>query len=326
MQSSFQFCVEENFVGERLDVVVFKCLDSIPSRSVATKLINAGHVTLNNKRERGSARVKLNDCINIETEVLEARALTQPSPESISLEIIFEDEDILVINKAAGMVVHPGAGVSSGTLVNAVLAHCGATLPSLGGPVRAGIVHRLDRDTSGVMVIAKTQLALTELSKQFADHTQERIYLALVYNRPEPPDGVIETTHGRDPHNRIRYAVVDSEKGKYAKLTYFTLGSYVDGLVSLVQCQLYTGRTHQIRVQMQSIRCPLLGDDLYGRPPQKILNKKKEWAILNPLLVRQMLHAKSLSFTHPRSNLRLTFESQLPLDFSTVVSALSELK
>ena len=260
------------------------------------------------------------DILRVDLSFLQTRSEI-PQAESIPLHIVFEDEDLLVINKPVGMVVHPGAGVFSGTLVNAVLAHCGATLPSLGEPARAGIVHRLDRDTSGVMVVAKSQLALTELSRQFADHSQKRIYMALVYGKPEK-SGHIETWHGRDPRNRIKYASLPEGQGKKAILDFRLRETFHAGLVSMVECELYTGRTHQIRVQMTSLKHPLLGDSLYGTPSPSLKANKELWAALQILLTRQMLHAHLLGFRHPRTGQVLTFECPPPPDFTEVVAAL----
>lgn len=324
MESKTNVEVTEAFVGERLDSAVFKLVDAIPSRSFAAKLIDSSLVVVNGKPAKPSLRLKETDVLTVDLSALDTAAGTPPKGEKIPLEIMFEDEHIIVINKNAGMVVHPGAGVSSGTLVNAILSHCGSTLPSLGGPERAGIVHRLDRDTSGVMVVAKSQLALTRLSQQFASHAHDRRYRALVYLKPQPPEGEITTWHGRDPKNRLRYAVVEESKGKEAKLRYRTVTSYLDGLASEVECELHTGRTHQIRVQMLHIKCPLMGDALYGRPPDRLVRNKEIWAKLTKLLTRQMLHAASLGITHPATDARLSFQSEPPSDFAEVRAALQE--
>ena len=210
----------------RFDVALCRIFDDVPSRSFAAKLINAGLALLNDKKCKPSRNVTAGAEVSLDvsflTELTEA-----PQAENIPLEIIYEDHDLLVIHKPAGLVVHPGAGVRTGTLVNAVLAHCGSTLPSLGGPVRAGIVHRLDRDTSGCMVVAKSQLALTKLAEQFANHTQERTYHALVYGTPANDFGSIETWHGRHPTQRLQYAVVAEGKGKKALLNFKVVASAV---------------------------------------------------------------------------------------------------
>lgn len=313
--------------SERIDLSIYKFLDLIPSRSVAAKLVENGFVKLHSKSKqlKPSYRIRSGDVFTIDlsefTQTTEA--LASPMAQAIPLDILFEDDDVLVVNKPAGLVVHPGAGVPDGTLVNAVLHHCGQTLPSLGEPLRAGIVHRLDRDTSGVMVVAKSQLALTELSKQFASHTQHRRYLALCYNVPNPAASRIETLHGRDARNRFKYAVVD--EGKPAVLNYDLQKTFASNRFSLVQCELQTGRTHQIRVQLTHIGCPLVGDALYGHPPGKVTNEKMLWSQVKPLATRQMLHASQLAFTHPRTLLRCSFESPLPADFSGLLLALEKL-
>jgi 23S rRNA pseudouridine1911/1915/1917 synthase len=310
---------------ERLDVVVARLVDAIPSRSFAARLIDAGLVLVDGKRVKASFRVETRHTVEVDISFLE-RASTPPQGEAIPLTILFEDDDILVIDKPAGLVVHPGAGVSSGTLVNAVLAHCGSTLPSLGGAERAGIVHRLDRDTSGVMVVAKSQRALTELSRQFSSHTQERRYLALCYGTPPLPSGTLETWHGRDPRNRLRFAVVAEGQGKRARLDYTVNTVFGEERASLVECLLHTGRTHQIRVQLTSVRAPLLGDALYALPQKPLSDNKSDAAALGKLLNRQMLHARLLALTHPASGSRMVFESQPPADFQEVVMHLKMMK
>lgn len=318
--SVVEFIVNEDLLDARLDLALFKLVEEIPSRNFASKLIEAGAVQVNRKPVKASHKLRLADIIYIEDSFFESQG-AEPLGESIPLSILFEDKDILVINKAAGMVVHPGAGVSSGTLVNAVLGYCGQTLPSLGLPARAGIVHRLDKDTSGVMVVAKSQLALTKLSEQFANHTQERLYEALVYEVPQPIQGTIETLHGRDPRNRLRFAVVPS--GKEAVLNYAVQSTFRHGLFSEVQCKLHTGRTHQIRVQMAHVGCGLLGDALYAKVPQVVKNEKAIVARLQKLLTRQMLHAKLLGFAHPVTGDFVTFTCDAPTDYAAVREFLS---
>lgn len=313
--------------SERIDFAVYKFLDLVPSRSVAAKLVENGYVKLQfkTKRIKPSYRIRAGDVFTIDLSefIQTTEAIASPKAQNIPLDILFEDDDVLVVNKPAGLVVHPGAGVPDGTLVNAVLHHCGQTLPSLGEPLRAGIVHRLDRDTSGVMVVAKSQLALTELSKQFAGHKQHRRYIALCYNVPNPTEARIETQHGRDARNRFKYAVV--EEGKPAILNYELLKIYCNNLFSLVQCELYTGRTHQIRVQLTHIGCPLVGDALYGIVPGKVTNEKMLWAQVKPLATRQMLHASQLAFIHPRTLSLCSFESSLPADFSGLLLTIENL-
>jgi 23S rRNA pseudouridine1911/1915/1917 synthase len=310
---------------ERLDVVLARIIDAIPSRSFAARLIENGLVTVNGKVVKASMRLEARHVARIDLSFLSAVSGV-PTGERIPLAILHEDDDILIIDKPAGMVVHPGAGVSSGTLVNAVLAHCGSTLPSLGGPQRAGIVHRLDRDTSGVMVVAKSQRALTGLSRQFASHSQERRYLALCQGAPTPSEATILTAHGRDPRNRLRYAVLPEGQGKSARMDYAVKELFLHGGASLVECLLHTGRTHQIRVQLTHARAPLLGDAVYGSALASLRADKSLKAALLGAAKRQMLHARVLALTHPASGERLRFVSEPPADFATVLNILRNAK
>jgi 23S rRNA pseudouridine1911/1915/1917 synthase len=323
LQAYEQFEVDETQAGTRLDVLLTQSFEILPSRSFATKLITLGAVQVNGKNAKSSYRCSAGDNIVFETKLLTERS-QPPRAEKIPLEILYEDEHVLVINKPAGLVVHPGAGNPNGTLVNAVLAHCGQTLPSLGEEARAGIVHRLDRDTSGVMVVAKSQIALTVLSQQFASHTQERSYLALVLGVPKPVSGNLETWHGRDKNHRIRFAVVEKESGKIARMHYSTLQTFCNHKAALVRCQLYTGRTHQIRVQMKHIGCPLLGDPLYHGDYARLKAEKSTWRLIEPALTRQMLHAERLSFEHPVSRATMEFSCNPPADFLLVTQALEK--
>ena len=305
---------------ERLDVVVTRCIEQVPSRSFAARLIEKGYVRVDGRTAKPSLKIEPRHTVEIDLSFLDAAeaqaAEAVPRAEPIPLAIVFEDADVLVVNKQAGLVVHPGAGVPNGTLVNAVLAHCGVTLPTLGEPGRAGIVHRLDRDTSGVMVVAKSQRALTELSRQFATHAQDRRYLALCYGVPDPAAGEIETWHGRDPRNRLRYAVQPDGQGKRARLAYAIKETFAGEAASLVECRLFTGRTHQIRVQLTHLHHPLLGDALYGSPHASLQRRKALWAALRACATRQMLHAAFLAFTHPATGEALSFAVEPPADFA----------
>lgn len=318
-------------VGMRLDLALSRLVEIIPSRSFAQKLIDTNAVLVSGRLRRASWNLSEKDIIEIDLAALRPPP-TIPAPQSIPLEIVFEDDDILVLNKAAGMVVHPGAGVPDGTLVNAVLAHTGYTLPSLGDPLRAGLVHRLDRDTSGVMVVAKSQKALTELSRQFADHSQLRRYSALVFGSLVRSPQVVETWHGRDPKHRLRYAVLPEGQGKQARMQIKTEKDYAGGRASFVVCELYTGRTHQIRVQMAHLGHGLLGDTLYGpcaagagAVAMPLMKDKLLWPGVRAASVRQMLHAAVLGLTHPRTGERMQFETSLPKDFSALEAVLSDV-
>jgi 23S rRNA pseudouridine1911/1915/1917 synthase len=316
-----RFDVESDAAGQRIDVLLGRTFDFIPSRSFASRIIERGAVKVNEKSVKASYKCTLGDVVTIDTGILETPGAS-PKAEKIPLAVLYEDKDVLVINKPAGLVVHPGAGNPNGTLVNAVLGHCGHTLPSLGEEARAGIVHRLDRDTSGVMVVAKTQIALTSLSQQFAQHTQERWYSAIVYGHPNPSRGTLETWHGRDKNHRIRFAVLAQGEGKIARMRYSTTEEFCEGKASLVRCELLTGRTHQIRVQMKHIGCPLLGDPLYTSDYAKLRTERLKWQKLEPLLTRQMLHAELLQFEHPTSHNLMKFVAPPPDDFLQVAKIL----
>jgi 23S rRNA pseudouridine1911/1915/1917 synthase len=323
------FNVTTDDIGRRLDHALTRFFELIPSRSFAQKLIEAQAVLVNGQLRKSSWLLRQGDVIEVDLTALRPPPAV-PQPQAIPLEIIFEDSDILVINKPAGLVVHPGAGVPDGTLVNAVLAHTGATLPSLGDPLRAGLVHRLDRDTSGVMVVAKSQRALTELSRQFAEHAQLRRYHALVFGEPKPGAQAVETWHGRDPNHRLRYAVLPQGHGKIARMQIKTEKVFADGKASLVVCELYTGRTHQIRVQMAHLGHGLLGDAMYGAAASSsagtaaLMRDKALWAKVRALATRQMLHAAVLGITHPTTGERLLFETQPPQDFQVLEKMLSD--
>ena len=271
--------------------------DELPhfSRSRLQVLIREGHVTLNERPARPRETLRTGDMIRL-VEPPPEKIATEP--ENIPLDILFEDDDLLVINKPAGMVVHPGAGNTSRTLVNALLAHC-RTLSGIGGKERPGIVHRLDKETSGCLVVAKNDAAHHSLSRQFAERTVEKLYLALVAGTLQKAHGVIDAGIGRHPKHRKRMAV-NKERGRSARTDYRVVKSR-DG-ITLVECVLHSGRTHQIRVHLHHLGYPVLGDKVYGRQR-------------TPEFPRQMLHAWKLGFNHPRDGKRLTFEAPVPADF-----------
>jgi 23S rRNA pseudouridine1911/1915/1917 synthase len=244
-----------------------------------------------------------------------------PQPQPIPLPILYEDADLLVLDKPPGLVVHPAPGNLDGTLVNALLAHCGAELPGIGGQRRPGIVHRLDKDTSGVMVVAKTEFALAALSSAFAARDLDRAYLALVWGVPAPPSGEIEGAIGRDPRERKRMAVL-ARGGKPALTRYRTLIARAPA-AALLECRLATGRTHQIRVHLASRGHPLIGDPLYLRRIPAVARTLPE-ELRRRLLdfPRQALHAARLGFVHPRSGERLTFTTPPPPDMRELLMAL----
>ena len=242
-----------------------------------------------------------------------------PQAQKIPLDIVYEDDDVLVLNKPAGMVVHPAAGNHEGTLVNALLAHCRESLSGIGGVIRPGIVHRLDKETSGLMVVAKNDAAHNGLSAQFAVHSLERSYLALVWGMLSPSSGIVENQIGRSPVNRKKMAVVESG-GKRAETHYQMLDTYAGGAVSLIKCTLKTGRTHQVRVHMTSLGHPLLGDKTYGKTPKRALHSEMlKQAAEYP---RQALHSYRMSFEHPVTHKTMRFEIPLPADMQSVIDSL----
>lgn len=241
-----------------------------------------------------------------------------PQPQDIPLTVVYEDGDLLVIDKPAGMVVHPAAGNHDGTLVNALLAHCRDSLSGIGGVIRPGIVHRLDKDTSGLMVVAKNDAAHRALSAQFAVHSLERCYLALVWGRLNPARGVIETQIGRSAVNRKKMAVLQTG-GKRAETHYRTVEVCANGAVSLVECSLKTGRTHQVRVHMTALGHPLIGDSTYGKAPKSARIESLRPAVEFP---RQALHSYKMSFEHPSTGEIMRFEIPLPPDMRAVMDAI----
>lgn len=248
-----------------------------------------------------------------------------PNPENIPLNIIFEDKHLIVIEKPPGLVVHPAAGNESGTLVNALLHHCGDSLSGIGGVKRPGIVHRIDKDTSGLMIAAKNDKAHHGLSEQFADHSIERAYFAIVKGSLNPKEGRIEGHIARHPQNRKKMAISEQKKGKWAATNYKSLETFFVGgkpIASLVECRLETGRTHQVRVHMAHIGNPLIGDPVYARPlSQAAVGNKELWVKLKTFK-RQALHAAILGFTHPITDKRLVFKSDLPNDMAAVIQSL----
>jgi 23S rRNA pseudouridine1911/1915/1917 synthase len=235
-------------------------------------------------------------------------------PQDIALNIVFEDEHLLVVDKPAGLVVHPAAGNFDGTLVNALLHHCGGSLSGIGGVARPGIVHRIDKDTSGLLVVAKTDVAHEGLAKQFAAHSIDRRYLAIVTGVPRMSEGTVDAPLARSSTNRKKIAIVGEGRGKRAVTHWRRLKPLRDA--SLVECRLETGRTHQVRVHMASVGHPLLGDPVYGR-------SKTHGKLLNELqFKRQALHATQLGFTHPMTKHRLSFASPMPPDMQELFNAL----
>lgn len=290
--------------GERLDVFLTRMQPDF-SRSHIQKLIAAGSAAVNRMARRGNYRLKAGE--QVELAVPEPEN-TEIMPENIPLNIIYEDKDIIVVNKARGMVVHPAAGVFSGTLVNALMYHCG-DLSGINGEIRPGIVHRLDKDTSGVMVAAKNDQAHLSLAKQIQEKTACRIYQAVVWGNIKEESGVIRGSIGRDPSDRKKMAVV-RENGKPAVTRFKVLERL--GSCTLAECRLETGRTHQIRVHMTYIGHPVVGDPKYGTDRHGRV--RGEFAIQG-----QALHSMSLELTHPMTGERLHFAAPLPQDMKALL-------
>jgi 23S rRNA pseudouridine1911/1915/1917 synthase len=255
----------------------------------------------------------------------------EPVGEAIDLEVVYEDSELIVINKPAGLVVHPGAGNWTGTLVNALIHHCGDSLSGIGGVRRPGIVHRLDKDTSGLLVVAKSDAAHHGLSEQFAAHGSDgklsRRYLALVWGMPVRPRGAIDASIARSRHNRTRMAVSQGPTARHAVTHYAVLEIFRDAegvpLATLMELELETGRTHQIRVHLAEIGHPVMGDPVYGSgfaASARRLDEKTQTALAN--LGRQALHAAGLGFVHPVTRRKLAFESAPPADFAALLAAL----
>lgn len=293
--------IDEQVAGQRADVGLATLLDL--TRSNMQKLLEEGRAV------RGSKVLKSNYKLKLGEEIIVTLPEPEPldvQPENIPLDIIYEDEDVVVVNKARGMVVHPAAGNYSGTLVNALLYHC-KNLSGINGVIRPGIVHRLDKDTSGIMICAKNDAAHLSLSKQIQEKTAQRTYLAVVRGNIKTDSGVIETLIARDKNDRKKMAVV-KEDGRNAVTEYEVLERF--GKYTIVRCRLRTGRTHQIRVHMEYLGYPLVGDPKYS--PMK-----------TPFAIKgQALHSQTLEFTHPRTGERLRFEAPLPEDMHKIVTRL----
>jgi len=296
-------------------------MDRLPqvSRNKIQRIAKGSGLQVNNEVVKCNFKVKAEDTVVVS--LPHEKEQIEIFPEDIPLDIVYEDDDVLVINKAAGMVVHPGYANYTGTLVNALAFHF-KNLPVREEPDRPGIVHRLDKGTTGLMVVAKSDIAMTNLAKQFYDRTSERRYWALVWGEPEPLSGTIEGNIGRSLKDRkIMSVFPDGEFGKTATTGYNTIEKL--GYVSLVECKLETGRTHQIRAHFKFIGHPLFGDIEYGGNrilKGTIFNKFKQFVDNNlKILPRQALHAKTLGFTHPTSGKWMQFDSELPDDMKQVI-------
>jgi 23S rRNA pseudouridine1911/1915/1917 synthase len=296
--------------GQRLDRVLQRHLPEL-SRSRFKQLILAGAIAVDGAAQRDPAR---------RVQAGQRFALLLPEPEDavpaaqpMPLAIRFEDEHLIVLDKPAGLVVHPAPGNADGTLVNALLAHCGMSLTGIGGVRRPGIVHRLDKDTSGLLVVAKTEPAHRALSRDFAGRRIERAYSAFVRGVPVPATGEISGNIGRSPRNRKKMAVVADGRGKAAVTRYRVERRFADH-AALIECRLLTGRTHQIRVHLAHAGHPLIGDPVYGTRAGRAVTRLGPAGAAIAAFPRQALHARLLGFSHPATGERLTFESPLPAD------------
>lgn len=296
--------ITESLVNKRLDEALFS-LGVAPSRSKVQSLIKEGNVTVNNKVEKAHFSLRDGDIVNYQEYTEKPLELKK---QNIPLNIVYEDDDIIVINKPAGLTVHPGNGHADGTLLNGLLYH-ESNLAEEAGTDRPGLVHRIDKDTSGLLVAAKNDFAYEGLSKQLVGHSMHREYYALVKGLIGEDEAKIDAPLGRDPKNPVKFAVV-SEGGKEAITFFKVLKRFPQDDCTLVSCRLLTGRTHQIRVHMDYIGHPIIGDPLYGSGNRKLYERG------------QLLHAYRLTFVHPRSQKEVSFEAPLPDYFENILKTL----
>ena len=297
--------VEAEDARQRVDVLLARRKPDI-SRARWQELIKAGQVQVNGKPCKPNATMREGDRVTFE---IPAPVSTELVAQDIPLDVLHEDADLLVINKPPGLVIHPAPGHDDGTLVNALLHHC-KDLQGIGGELRPGIVHRLDKDTSGALVVAKSEKAMKDLAEQFKGRSVKKEYVALVWGKPKPPNGIIKTSIGRSPHDRKKMTARIAG-GRDAVSYYETAEAFADA--TLVRVRIATGRTHQIRVHMAHIGNPVVGDTVYGRARQHPVAR---------LAKRQLLHAEKLSFIHPGSGERVEFVAPVPEDFEAVLEAL----
>lgn len=332
MHTRYKVIVSEDKSRERLDRILVACLTaSYPGVTFSRSRIQALIKTCNVKKiSDGKAKVIYDAGHKVsggeEYEInLPPPEQAVPEAQNIPISVVYEDDDLLVIDKAAGMVVHPAAGNRDKTLVNALLSHCGKSLSGIGGVVRPGIVHRLDKDTSGLLVVAKHDKAHNALAKQFSDRSLSRVYQAIVWGVPAV-SGEIEGNIGRSSRDRKKMAII-AKGGRHA-LTRYKLKEALGNIASLVECKLATGRTHQIRVHMASIKHPVVGDQLYcGRNKIKTGINSKAKSVETPIAIlqafpRQALHAVEISFQHPCTGKAMRFKSGLPQDIAALLKAL----
>lgn len=306
--SDYKFTITEDFINTRLDKALSE-LSSI-SRSKLLNIIKNGDVTVNNQIIKdGNYKLQFNDLIEIIK--IESKPIEHITPFNKKLNIVYEDEDLIIIDKEAGLTVHPGAGNHTDTLVNALIYHYKNSLSAIGGEDRPGIVHRLDRDTSGLMIVAKNDNAHKAIAHSIEKREVKRIYKAFVWGNINPSEGTIETNIIRSSKDRTRMSVTKHDEGKFAITHYKTIKSY--GYISLIECKLETGRTHQIRVHLSHIGHSVVGDQIYGHNSRKIIqyyNGNAKELLMG--LKRQALHSYFLEFIHPTTKILMSFQSELP--------------
>lgn len=309
--------------GQRVDRWLARARTGL-SRNRIQALIDAGRVHVDGKAARASLRLKGGQRVFVE---IPPRRPPRLVPEPRPITIVHEDEHVIVVDKPAGWIVHPGAGAASGTLVHALLHHA-PEVAGVGGEGRPGIVHRLDKDTSGLLVVARTEQAYLALVEMLRTRAVTRIYRALVWGSPGPDSGVVDRPVGRDPRDRKRMAIVPEGAGKPARTRWRVIERF--GVATFVECRLDTGRTHQIRVHLASLRLPVVGDPVYGGRARKSLSLRQAERSLGGALLRvlprQALHATRLEFRHPVSGEPLRFESPLPEDFARALQLLEPLR
>ena len=313
MEENLVLSVRDTDVGKRIDAYIAE--NSELTRSAAARLVENGDVIVNGRETAKNYKLRKDDVIEIELPEPEP---DKAEPENIPLDIVYEDEDIIVINKPSGMVVHPAAGNPCGTLVNALLYHCKGSLSGIGGVVRPGIVHRIDKDTSGLLVAAKNDEAHNSLATQLKTHAVSRVYYAIVIGSFSEDDGTVNAPIGRHPSDRKKMAVLKEGQGTAREaITHYSTVARYKGF-SLVKCVLETGRTHQIRVHMAYKGHPLLGDAVYGGGKTQFEASNKN------LISGQCLHAKELELTHPKTGKLMRFECELPEDMNKIIEKLEK--
>ena len=314
MENKITLSVTETDVGTRIDAFVSESSDI--TRSAAARLIEEGAITVSGRTVAKNYKLRVGDTVDV---LVPEPAPAEAQPEDIPLDVVFEDGDIIVINKPCGMVVHPAAGNEDGTLVNALLHHCAGSLSGIGGVVRPGIVHRIDKDTSGLLAAAKNDAAHQSLADQLKTHDVGRVYYALVIGNLREDRGTVNAPIGRNPRDRKKMAVLSAGDGTAREaVTHYEVLERFRGYC-LVRCELETGRTHQIRVHMAHLGHPLVGDTTYGG------GKTKFEAANKSLISGQCLHAKELKLTHPTTGEHMHFYSELPREMETLIEKMRKL-